>query len=66
MFIYLTIFEKPYLKYLLLYFDFFKLKFIAKYHLEASKIDLTVQISVKHFDLNDPNFNLFFFTNFDF
>ena len=66
MFIYVAIFQKPYLKYLLLYFDFVKLKFISKYRLKVSKIDLAVQIGTNHFDLNDPNFNLFFFANFDF
>ena len=53
MFIYLTIFKKPYLKHLLLYLNFVKLKFITKHRLKVSKIDLAVQISVNHFDLND-------------
>ena len=53
MFICLTIFEKPYLKHLLLYLNFVKLKFITKHRLKVSKIDLAVQISVNHFDLND-------------
>ena len=66
MFIYLTIFEKPYLKHLLLYLNFVKLKFITKHRLEVSKIDLAVQIGTNHFDLNDPNFSFFFFAIFDF
>ena len=66
MFICLTIFEKPYLKHLLLYLNFVKLKFITKHRLKVSKINLTVQISINHFDLNDPNFSFFFFAIFDF
>ena len=66
MFIYPTIFKKPYLKHLLLYLNFVKLKFITKHRLKVSKIDLIVQIGKNHFDLNDPNFSLFFFAIFDF